>query len=75
MNDNLCTCQLGFIPVSEACYSGFTDEDHCFCAQMTCKAGTEAARSFFLKNESCEDLFQAGFDADFFCEKLQTFPQ
>ena len=73
--DNLCTCQLGFIPVSEACYSGFTDEDHCFCAQMTCKAGTEAARSFFLKNESCEDLFQDGFDADFFCEKLQTFPQ
>ena len=72
--DNLCTCQLGFIPSSEECYSGFTDEDHCHCAQMKCKEGTEAARNFSLKNESCEDLFQAGFDADFFCEKLKTVP-
>ena len=54
--------------------SGFTDEDPCFCEQMPCQAGTEAARNFSLKNESCEDLFQDGFDADFFCEKLKTVP-
>ena len=72
--DNLCTCQLGFIPSSEECYSGFTDEDPCYCAQKKCKEGTEAARNFSLKNESCEDLFQDGFDADFSCEKLKTVP-
>ena len=72
--DNLCTCKQGFRPSSKECYSGFTNEDPCFCEQMPCQAGTEAARNFSLKNESCEDLLQAGFDAAFFCEKLKTVP-